>query len=280
MATLSHVTIEPVSRARPCLLCGKGDWCYRKPARGVSVCHRVTEPPAGWRRLGVDPSGGLACRMIDGPESHPPIPTPAPRRQPPPPTIDWTDCQERLVRGLTRVRREAIEQATRLCVQFLAAIGLGYSEALGCYTFPMFDCDMRICGMSTRRIDGRKAAIKGSRQGVYAVCRPRTGTVLLCEGATDTAAMLSLGYWAVGRPSCRGGEDILAEWCQGLDAVIVSDSDSAGRSGAEILGQRLRRDARSVRIIEPVACKDAREWVNTTATRTLVDDVIRQARPM
>jgi hypothetical protein len=237
---------------------------------------RTDVPPAGWRALGANRGGGVAFK--GGPPSTSYVPREIPRQHPRPIVrVDWANAQRKFLDDLTRSRREALEDSLKIPLGYLMALGLGWCEWLQAYTWPMFDVDMRVCGFTVRHLCGRKASIKGSKHGIYAVERPRSGPVLMCEGPTDTAAMISLGFTAVGRPSCRGGEDILVDWCKGLDAVVVSDADSPGRAGARMLAMRLKGHGRRVRIIEPVGVKDARAWVQAQATRSLVDDVIRNA---
>lgn len=267
--------LDRVTRSSPCVVCGRDSWCYRKPDRGIHVCMRSATPTGDLVVLGQDRAGGHAFRGRGEPRLDlPPSTQPQSVRR----SVDWSQAQDLFSRSLTKTRLESLAESVGILSSFIAALGVGWCQWIGAFTFPMRDADMRVCGFSTRHECGRKAAIRGSRQGVYVARRPTSGTVLLCEGATDTAAMLSLGYCAVGRPSCRGGEDILCRWCAGLDAVVVSDADSPGRAGAEVLARSLRAEARSVRVIEPIGAKDARSWVQACATRSLVDDVIRQAR--
>jgi 5S rRNA maturation endonuclease (ribonuclease M5) len=65
--------------------------------------------------------------------------------------------------------------------------------------------------------------------------------VLICEGPSDTAALLDLGFSAVGRPSCNGGRKLLVELVQQRkpsSIVIVSDNDSPGQRGAVLKALR------------------------------------------
>jgi hypothetical protein len=148
--------------------------------------------------------------------------------------------------------------------------------------------DGSICGIRLRRADGTKFAVRGSRNGLF-VGRGRDplggahaipGTLVIVEGATDTAAMLSLGIEAFGRPSCSGGVETLIQFCSPVlwDRVaIIADADASGQRGARNLAARLVGYAPDgVRIVTPPA-KDAREWVRQGATRLDVLDAIDAA---
>jgi hypothetical protein len=104
---------------------------------------------------------------------------------------------------------------------------------------------------------------------------------LIAEGPTDTAALLDLGFHAVGRPSCTGGIHLLVELVRKdlpEGVVIVADGDAAGRRGAESLAAVLLAHAASVRIIAPPSgVKDARQWKRRGATSADVQAAIGAA---
>ena len=102
---------------------------------------------------------------------------------------------------------------------------------------------------------------------------------MVCEGPTDTAAMLDLGFNVVGRPSCNSGNSLIQEITSGLPVSILSDTDDVGRAGALQLKKTLSQDkGKQVSIIEPKSGKDAREWVASGATRHEVMEMIAEAR--
>ena len=85
--------------------------------------------------------------------------------------------------------------------------------------------------------------------------------MLGCEGPTDTAAALDLGFAAVGRASCGTGGPMLSKLARGRDVVIVGDDDAPGRRGAEALGAVLVLGCTSVCIVyPPEGVKDLRQW--------------------
>lgn len=94
--------------------------------------------------------------------------------------------------------------------------------------------------------------------------------VVVVEGGSDTAAVMSLGVVAVGRPSARGGLEYLATLCRGRDVVIIGENDQKkdgswpGKFGAEKAATALDGIAKTVRIVFPPADrKDVRTWIVT-----------------
>lgn len=166
-----------------------------------------------------------------------------------------------------------------LGVSALALDDLGASWAWphGAWAFPMRDGAGNIIGIRLRADTGKKWAVTGSRQGLFLpLAWPEsTQVALVTEGPTDTAAALSIGFQAIGRPSCIGCETMVAEICKRLAVrrvVIVADNDVPGRTGAQGLANFLKIPWKI--IIPPT--KDLREWVKSGATFNLVNCVINQ----
>jgi len=103
---------------------------------------------------------------------------------------------------------------------------------------------------------------------------PMGARVWIGEGPTDTAALLTLGFMAIGCPSSGVGGGFIvsighrirpAEW------VIVADADPKGIEGAKRLQSDLVAVA-PVRIITPpTGCKDARAWLGLGAKRETLE---------
>lgn len=92
--------------------------------------------------------------------------------------------------------------------------------------------------------------------------------VFVCEGASDTAALLSLSLTAVGVPMAGHCGPMLAELLAGRHVVHVADADDAGRRGAKKNAEATIERCLSVRTIEPPERKkDAREAVLAGADR-------------
>ena len=94
-----------------------------------------------------------------------------------------------------------------------------------------------VLGIRLRRPNGFKFSVTGGKEGLFI---PSTGVpdncpMLICEGPTDAAALLDMGFPnVVGRPNCTGGIKLLVELVrrrQRPEVVIVSDNDKPGRQG-------------------------------------------------
>ena len=136
----------------------------------------------------------------------------------------------------------------------------------------MSNANGKVLGIRLRRPNGFKFAVTGSKAGLFLPTDLAGHDLLIAEGPTDTAALLDLGFSAVGRPSCTGGIKLLVDLVkrrQPAPVVIVSDVDEHGHGqrGAENLAVVLLAYSQSVRVIEtPLGTKDAREWKRCGAT--------------
>jgi DNA primase len=139
-----------------------------------------------------------------------------------------------------------------------------------------------VLGIRLRLPNARKLSVKGGKEGLFI---PEGidahGLLVIAEGPTDTAALLDLGFPAVGRPSCTGGVKLLVELVRKLKpsgVVVVADADAPGQRGAESLATALVAYCFEVRIITPpTGVKDAREWKRGGATAADVTAAIDAA---
>ena len=136
--------------------------------------------------------------------------------------------------------------------------------------FPMLDGAGRVVGFHTRSPEGEKRSIPGSNLGLFI---PKTfargESVMICEGPTDTAAALDMGFNAIGRPSCRACVTLTKNFLPFYDAVIVADNDchGAGLRGATELAKVLNRPPAKIKIVSPPGkIKDLRDWVSAGLT--------------
>ena len=176
-----------------------------------------------------------------------------------------------------------------LTTDSLTRLGIGWSSDSNAWAFPM-NRGQQTVGIRLRSWTGSKWSVTGGREGLFV---PRGLTfsdmLLIAEGPTDTAALLEMGFEAVGRPSCSGGVRLLVDLIRSRrvkDVVIVSDVDphGAGQRGAELLAVALTPYCPSIRVIAPPGgVKDVRDWkragaghddimaiINATAARRLV----------
>lgn len=254
------------SRSNRCPVCGKDSWCLIDKARGLTICPRTVSA----RKIGEagymhdDGSYQGKARAMDAQMARPK----------PQPKID----AEGIMAGFQKAATEAlvVMEAVRLGVtaEALWTLGVGYDRNHRAFAFPMHDHNGRMVGIRLRRSeDGFKWAITGSRNGLFYPPLSHDGPIMLPEGPTDTAAMLTLGFDTIGRPFCRGGIDALCEVFSGLNrpAVIVADQDKAGIEGAEATAAALFGIAAWVKVITPPPrIKDTRAWLQAGATHDSV----------
>lgn len=159
-----------------------------------------------------------------------------------------------------------------------------YAQEHRAWAFVMRDGYNNMIGIRLRSINGDKWAVPGSHAGIFLPQCEITRTVLICEGPTDTAAGLSLGYFSIGRPSCSGGVPHICNAVKRLGitrAVIVADNDpdrevkgktipSPGLNGAAMLAKYL--PIPSATLVLPT--KDIREFVKMGGTSELLDCMI------
>lgn len=252
-----------VSKQQPCPICHKPNWCLI--FKDVALCMRVASP----RSYTFKNSGETGYfHTIDG----------ALR-----PTISVEKKAEPAI-NVGKLMGQWRDQTTEDMVADLAAeLGVQPSslQRLGCawarehraWAFPMSDGYGNLTGIRLRTPCGNKFAVRGSHAGVFLPgCYPER-LAIVCEGPTDTAAALSLGFYAVGRPSCSGGVPhiITAFRRFGVtSAVIIADNDIHGARGGTMLQQQLR--IRSALIVLPA--KDLREFVHMGGTRELLQSMI------
>jgi hypothetical protein len=200
----------------------------------------------------------------------------------PPEHLTTSDVLDRLLHwGLHCTERAALEDHARslgVTPESLRAVGAVWAPEHRAWAFPMRDDDLAPIGIRLRAEDGRKWAVRGSRAGlIYGRRESPVETLVVCEGPTDTAAAITLGLWAVGRPSCRGQEDLIRALVRRVrprEIVIVADSDGPGREGARALAKALRCPCR---LFSP-PFKDLRLWLRHGATPEAFHALVQNTR--
>lgn len=179
-----------------------------------------------------------------------------------------------------------LEASLDLPAAELIRLRVGWSSEHNATTWPMSDEDDIVVGVRLRSMrTGRKWSVSGGKAGLFVPIdlSPGMDRLFITEGATDTAALLSLGFDCIGRPSCNGAVSIATSTVKRLrprEVVIVADADTngAGKRGAESLAIALTPACPRVRIIfPPDDFNDAREWVGGGATAEDVLQVVRTA---
>ncbi|HMF56750.1 MAG TPA: toprim domain-containing protein [Pyrinomonadaceae bacterium] len=154
----------------------------------------------------------------------------------------------------------------------LCALGCAWNDQA--WAFPMKDANDEIVGIRLRGTDGRKWAVKGSKQGLFIPSVDIESTMFIVEGVTDAAAALTLGLYAIGRPSCLGCEEMIVNHIRAHKirrAVIVADNDEPGQRGA----MKLKNHLPVFSCIWTPPTKDLREFVNLGGNSLLIEASIK-----
>jgi len=262
-----------VTRHEPCTICGRGDWCGLSEDRTVAVCMRVkSDRPVR--------NGGWLHRVAAASPPRPPSRVYVPASSEP--ERDWHALLARWAGRTAPVDYARLAHLLGVSAASLRRLGAAVSDRPAVWAFPMSDAQGETIGVRLRAEDGRKWAVAGSRNGLFWPDDLRAeGPLLVCEGPTDTAALLDLGYDAIGRPSCTGAVEMVIEAVRRLrrrDVAIMADADGPGITGADRLARALTAAGRRPKVIRPLKGKDARAWVRAGATRAVVDTVIANAR--
>lgn len=272
-----------VTRRKPCEICGHPTnkpvgWCLHDSKRGLTLCghvpsKRVIGTEAGWLH-------GKETKSLERAVAS--VPKPRPKFDAMPAVV--------FKAAMSQSRLSSLSADLGVTNSSLMSLDTGWDAEHDAYAFPMRDDRRNIIGIRLRRPDGFKFAIENSRNGLFYPELVHDGPVLLPEGPTDTAAMMSLGFDAIGRPFCRGGIESLCEVFNRIQrpAVIIQDLDAVldenglcahcsdvgwcarcrpGQFGAAATADALFGIASWVKVIAPPpGIKDARQWLKDGAT--------------
>ncbi len=168
----------------------------------------------------------------------------------------------------------------------LVALDCKWLNARAAYSFPMSDGNGNHIGIRLRNSAGFKWAVPGSRQGVFL---PKsliyeTKIAYLPEGPTDTAALLTIGLFAIGRPTCNSGNDHIKTALKRLGirrAVIVADNDEIKQTGKRpgLDGaMKLKKELGIPCVIwmPPSPIKDARQFINQGGTKQMIENEVNK----
>lgn len=146
----------------------------------------------------------------------------------------------------------------------------GYARGPGVDWFAEKDASGKVIGIVTRYENGEKIIGKGHRRGLYIPTDfDRTAEVIVIpEGASDVAALHTMGVQSIGRPNDKGGVEFLTELLRGVAGEILlpiendrkSDGKWPGRDGALSVAKRLANALnRTIGVIHlPADIKDPR----------------------
>jgi len=259
-----------VTPQRLCLICGKPTWCLVAEDGSAAICPRISE--GSTRDLG---EAGFLHLLGDW-RSLPPVDWQPPVRKPPrKPYCDW-GLLARTFAANIGTRREELAQKLGVSVESLERLGTGFNPRDLYWSFPERDGRGQVIGILRRLLDGTKRRMAGSQNGL---CYPLdwdtgAGPVLLVEGPSDTAALLTMGLTVVGRPSNRGGADFLADLLAAIpperSIIVIGERDEKtdgrwpGKEGAVGTAEKLveKLDRPIGWSLPPDGAKDSRAWLN------------------
>ena len=170
-----------------------------------------------------------------------------------------------------------------LTADSLLRLGIGWVAEYGVWSFPMCDGAGNICGIQLRPENGNRWTMRGTKNGMFIPTRPNLpdARLMICEGVSDTAAALDLGFDnVIGRVNCTGGVELVTEFVRRTKPakiVIMADRDRAGIVGANALATPLLVYAPIHVVAPPEQAKDLREWTRQGATQADVGRLIDAA---
>ena len=251
-----------VSRRRPCPICGRPDWCLVAEDGSAAICQRIESD----HRVG---DAGHLHRLQNNfhlPPRRYEKPKPRPKRQ-----IDWNAEAKKYQRQLNDAGCQYLANRLGISAATLRVMGVGWCPSRSCWTWPMRNADGRIVGIRTREVSGEKKTDAGSDgSGLFFVREKLSANdLLICEGPTDTAALVDAGFESVvGKPSCTLGDKYVVEIIRRLQpsvVLLIPDADQPGLEGFsnlanEILNTGAMPLERIDAVTPPPNVNDVREW--------------------
>lgn len=265
-----------VTSDHPCPICGKPTWCMVSADETAVICPRTESD----HDLG---EAGYVHRFTTSEKQKKLRRTVPIKLLDSPIAIEWDSFAKMYQAAVSQEQLQAMAIGLGVSPESLHRLGIGWSSQHGGWCFPMKDEKAAIIGIRLRS-EERKWAVPGSRAGLF-LPNDFPGNyerLLICEGATDLAALLDLGYTAtVGRPSCTGGVKLLTRFTQShrpKEVIVIADGDPPGVRGANMLAAELALHCKTVKIaIPPAGVKDVRAWKQSGVTNSQLEAVFTAA---
>jgi phage/plasmid primase-like uncharacterized protein len=230
-----------VNKQNPCPICKKPDNC-KISSDGLMVwCGRTESDRQN--------DGGQYLHKVKGKSNSSSRPRP---KKTPATNIDMEALAERYVsndKSYSNVNRWKLASELDVSKKALRLLQVGWDGSS--WTFPERDATGKVIGIVRRSKKGNKICVKGSKRGLTFATNwnKADGPIFLVEGASDTAAGMTLGLSTIGRPSARGGNEFLADLLRDVSEdrqIIVlgerdekEDGNWPGRDGAIATAQKL-----------------------------------------
>jgi len=103
--------------------------------------------------------------------------------------------------------------------------------------------------------------------------------IIIVEGTSDVLAAMSLGFVSIGRPSAKGGMEILKEMpLVGHEVWIIGENDAgAGKEGMQKTYLNIKHMTEDVQcVLPPKGIKDLRQWVQSGLTQEALFEYVGQ----
>lgn len=262
---------QRVTKKDSCPICGHPDWCTVCVAHGLALCMREPSQRPSKNAMGgwIWPIDGSAVKYV-------------PRHvEPERPAIDARKMMREFEPDTTFQKLQCLALSLHVSVDSLRVLGCQRAERYRAWAFPMFNGSGQMAGIRLRGDNGDKFAVTGSRSGIFLPQTQPAKTAWIVEGASDTAALLTLGLWGFGRPQCSGCVSIITATIARLsirEVIIIADSDNPGVNGAESLSKELNVPHRlfvpptkDLRDLLQAGLKkdDLRQYIKDTRYRTI-----------
>lgn len=260
-ARVSNAKWLRVNRQNPCVVCGRFDWDTFCPELNLACCMRVvSERPS---------KNGGYLHPFNGEFKQEYVKREEPRR----PEIDAAGLMEEFARDTDPAALSAFAKYLGVNVESLRLVGCQRAVRRRAWAFPMFNGGGKMIGIRLRYADNSKDCVYGSRNGIFMLNKEPTATAYIVEGASDLAALDTIGLYGIGRPQCLGCISIITAALARLRirrVVIITDSDNVGLEGTVKLVKEL--DIPSLIFIPPT--KDLREAVRLGLTAPLLESQV------
>lgn len=295
---MERYTWVRVNRHMRCPICGRADWCRVSPQPDRQG-NKVIECPRTPNAFPVhSPEGEFVGYLHRIPIAGGYVPLPAWRTIPDPPKLGSKEIQAvawASQLSLDQDRLSRFADGLGLTVGSLKRLRIGWHRVKMCWTFPMVGIPFSlesVVGVRTRFDAGdEKRSIFGGASGLFVPAGLiGRGPLLIEEGPTSVAALLDLGYEAIGRPNCSGGVALILAYIRRnpqRPVILIANNDKAkkrpngsifypGQEGGLRLADTIAATGQPVKLIVPPNWKDSRDWKNKGgANKALIDSIIR-----